>query len=137
MVKLTLTYVNRVQRTSTKTNKPFTSLSLKATEYGDNFLSGFGNAQNSNWKVGDVVEVAEVKQVQKGDKTYYNFEMPKAQNGNDPELMETLRQINFKLDTLKSYLIGVHKAVVTSDEPEYPTPESEGLDPSDMANFDH
>lgn len=83
MTKLTLTQVTRTQRTS-KYGKPFTSLTIKANEYGQKFLSGFGNKANESWKEGDVVEVENVVEKPGTNKqgqpvVYLNFEMPKAQ----------------------------------------------------------
>lgn len=81
MTKLTLTQVTRTQRTS-KDGKPFTSLTIKANEYGQKFLSGFGNKANENWKEGDTVEVENIVEKpgvnKKGESVVYlNFEMPK------------------------------------------------------------
>lgn len=126
-MKLTLTYINRTQRTS-KENKPFISLSIKAREYGEKYLSGFGNKSNENWKVGDEVEVAEVKEVQKGDKTYLNFEMPKNQpNGVNAaqisEILTKLGKIDYKLDRIMEHLMPINKDVkVGGDHPgvDYP-----------------
>lgn len=74
-MQLHLTFVKRTERTSQRTGKPFTSLSIKATEYGDKYLGGFDGAETRNWKAGDVVEV-EVKD----DGKYLNFSVPKAKN---------------------------------------------------------
>lgn len=97
-MKLTLTYVNRTQRTS-KAGKPFTSVSIKATEYGDRYISGFGNKSNESWKAGDVVEVTSV--VEKGQ--YLNFEMAKAPSGGQVEVMA----LSHKVDQLQSMLRSV------------------------------
>lgn len=64
----------------TKDGKPYTKLLLKATEYGDNWLSGFQNARNSSWKEGDTVEVLITTKVGKDGKTYYNFSVPKTED---------------------------------------------------------
>ena len=73
--KLTLTFVKSFPKTSIS-GENYTSVSIKSKEYGDKYLSGFGNKDDQNWKVGDVVEVL-VKQVLKDGKEYLNFEMPK------------------------------------------------------------
>lgn len=75
MAKLTITQITRNMRTSARTNKAYESVSLKAQEYGDRFINGFGRSDNKSWKVGDVVDV-EVKEVEKDGKTFLNFEMP-------------------------------------------------------------
>lgn len=98
-MKLNLTFVKRAERTS-KAGKPFTSLSIKTTQYGERYLSGFGNKANENWKEGDEVEVAEV--VQKGE--YLNFEMPKhTPNNSSVEVMA----VSHKLDLISSQLRSV------------------------------
>ena len=53
-------------------NGPYTRLALQTKEHGANWLSGFGNQYNQNWKVGDVVEI-EVTTVEKEGKHYLNF----------------------------------------------------------------
>lgn len=132
MTKLTLTYVNRTPRTS-QAGKPFVSLSIKASEYGDKYLSGFGNKANEGWKVGDVVEVAEVKEVNKAGKVYLNFEMPSNKVDNS--------EINAKLDQILGYLAKHNllitelveekrkheKVTIIGTEVPYPTPEDEGI----------
>ncbi len=69
--KVKLTMVNRKERISTKTGKPFTSLGIKTEEYGDKWLSGFDNAATRNWKDGDTVEIVVES---KGE--YLNFKLP-------------------------------------------------------------
>lgn len=129
-VKLTLTYVKRTERVSAKTGKPFISLSIKAREYNDQFLSGFGNKANENWKEGDVVEVAEVREVSKDGKIYLNFEMPRySGNGDVMKALEEIKNtlVKMKLDQAQG-LKEIYEAVV-SGKPKstYPTPESEGI----------
>lgn len=78
-MKITLTHVFIKEQVSARTNKPYTSLSLKTTEYGDRYLSGFGSKETMNWKAGDVVEV-DVTESDKMDKTgkpYLNWKLPK------------------------------------------------------------
>ncbi|MEK7180286.1 MAG: hypothetical protein AAB706_02320 [Patescibacteria group bacterium] len=72
--KLTLTKIYRSttnkdgQELRTKDGRPYEKLGIKTEEYGDKWLSGFGNRFNENWREGNVVEV-EVEQ--KGE--YLNF----------------------------------------------------------------
>ena len=80
--ELTITQVFREQKTSQRTGKPFESLRIKTAEYGDTWLSGFGNAQNKDWQEGTKVMVT-VEEKQVGDRTFYNFSMPKNANGTD------------------------------------------------------
>lgn len=130
-VKLNLTYVDRKERVSARTNKPFTSISIKATQYGDKFLSGFGNKDNQNWAVGDEVEVAEIKEVVKDGKTYLNFEMSRV-----PRLDPAV--VNERLEKLENAVVKLHLRLVAlepKEEPKiigtdmkYPEPGDEGLE---------
>jgi hypothetical protein len=79
MTSLTLTWIKRETRQGQK--GPFESVSIKATEYGPSYLSGYGDENNKNWKVGDTVEVESVETVKKGDKEYLNFKMPRSSKG--------------------------------------------------------
>lgn len=72
--QLKIDFVKREVKQSTKTGKPFTSLSIKS---GNDWYSGFGNQENANWKNGDVVDVIVSSKEWQG-KTYLNFEMPQA-----------------------------------------------------------
>lgn len=132
MTKLTLTYVNRTPRTS-RTGKPFISLSIKATEHGDKYLSGFGNKANEGWQVGQEVEVAEIKEVIKDGKVYLNFEMPSNKVDNS--------EVSAKLDQVLSYLAKQslliaelvedkrkhEKVMIQGTDIPYPQPEDEGI----------
>lgn len=79
-----LTFVGRYDKKKdgtplvSKAGKPYTSVRIKTEKHGDQYLSGFGNKDNADWKVGDEVEI-EVEQ--KGE--YLNFTTPKkvAQTG--------------------------------------------------------
>ena len=74
--KLTLTTVIRKPMVSPRTNKPYTSLSIKAKEHGDRYLSGFGSAKTDGWKEGDVVtlEVTESEKLDKNNRPYLNWD---------------------------------------------------------------
>jgi len=39
--KLTLTFVKREEKISPRNNKPYTSMTIKAKEHGDRYISGF------------------------------------------------------------------------------------------------
>lgn len=129
-MKLNLTYIDRKERTSARTNKPFTSVTIKAKEYGEKFLSGFGNKENSSWQVGQEVEVASVNEVSKDGKIYLNFEMPKF--GGNGDVMKALERIENRLTSNQLALITAMKelaSLITEGKPksDYPTPESEGI----------
>lgn len=130
--QLTLTYISRTPRTS-KDNKPYTSVSIKAAEYGDTYIGGFGNKSNESWKVGDVVEVESVDKKEYNGKTYLNFTLPKrtavAPSANSQKVEELLTKISEQLGRI---LIAVSPKM-TPPEPDlgYEYPESEG-----SPNFD-
>lgn len=139
-MKLNLTYIDRKERVSAKSGKPFTSVSIKAKEYNDKFLSGFGNKENASWQVGQEVEVAEVREVSKDGKIYLNFEMPRyGGNGAGPEVMKRFEEV--ENNALKRHLLvmqgikevyeaitaGQPKSTTTPNGTHYPTPEEEGI----------
>lgn len=76
-MQISITAVSRKERTSKK-GRPFISLGLKCSEYGERWLSGFGNEANKDWKKGDKVNI-EVEDT--GE--YLNFKMPEAEEGHD------------------------------------------------------
>ena len=107
-MKLTLTYVRGEQKISPRTNKPYESLSLKSTEYGDRFLSGFGSKETMNWKIGDVVEVEVVEsdKIDKTGKPYLNWSLPKKPTWED-ELAKvhfSIANIHRKIDQIVEHL---------------------------------
>lgn len=78
-MKLTLTKVFRTKKDKagnplkTKDGRAYERISIKAEEYGDRYLSGFGGGWNDNWNEGDIVN-ANVEEVQgKDGKEYLNF----------------------------------------------------------------
>lgn len=141
MTKLTLTYVSRTERaTKADPNKKFISLSIKAQEYGDRFLSGFGNKDNAGWKEGDCVEVAEVKEVEKDGKKYLNFEMSRRLNIED--VMKALEEVRGQNAKILLGLREIYKFVAPPTQPlapskvdgtdmDYPEPETDDIP------FDH
>ena len=56
----------------TRDGRLYTRLLIKAEDYGKQWISGFANKQNYNWKVGDLVNI-EIQEVQKDGQTYLNF----------------------------------------------------------------
>ncbi len=132
-MQLHLTYVGRFEKTS-KAGKPYTSMSLKANEYGDKYISGFGGKENAHWKAGDSIEV-DVEQ--KGE--YLNFSMPKksekfAPSGDllrvetkvDPTL-EGYRRMWSQLEDMRSVLGQILKKVDTGVDTEWDTETPSGL----------
>jgi len=78
MENLTITKVYRSNKDKkgnlliSQNGNEYTRLAIKTKEYGDRYVSGFGNDKNAGWKVGDIVEVIVEE---KGE--YLNFSMPK------------------------------------------------------------
>lgn len=124
---VTITNVFREEKTSPRTGKPFTSLRIKTNEYGQKWLSGFGNKDNATWKEGDTVQLTVIE---KGE--YLNFEMPKNPNGTEklPSVptaeiknilnlfvMPLLKEINGKVDDLTKTVKGTENV-----EPDFQDP---------------
>lgn len=143
MITLNLTYVDRKERISARTNKPYTSISIKCKEYGDNFLSGFGNKDNAGWREGDTVEVLEVKTVEKEGKTYYNFEMPKASKADDSTVIDLLTEQNnklmsiiFSLATIETIVNEIKNPVHKAPYPEMTEENNANLTDEEMASYE-
>ncbi len=133
-MKLTLTFVKRTQKTSQRTGKPFTSLSIKCNEYGDKYLSGFDGKETASWNVGDTVEV-EIEP--KGE--YLNFSVPRAPRANsappagvpsysEDKLLRELRALNVKADKTYEVLCDLmkkllKKGVIELEDVPFPTNE--------------
>ena len=83
-MKLTIKKIFRNEKISKKTNQPYVSIGLITQEYGDNqYINGFGNQQNVNWKEGDIIDV-EVKESEWNGNKVLNFNMP-IQNNMPPQ----------------------------------------------------
>lgn len=127
MQKVTLTFIKATERTSAKTNKPFTSLSIKTQEHGEKYLSGFQNKDNKDWRVGDTVEI-EVKESEKLDKEgkpYLNFETPKKTTAQaSPEILSQiltkLGKIDYTVTEIRKHLSKEQPLDRTSDGSKMP-----------------
>lgn len=73
-MKLTLTYVKNEDRVSKK-GKPYVSCSLRAIEFGETYINGFGNYETKQWQIGDMIDV-EVYDEEYQGKTYKKFKVP-------------------------------------------------------------
>lgn len=121
MEKLTITKVSRNDKTS-QAGKSYVSLGIKCKEYNDVFLNGFGNKDNADWKVGDVVEVTVEKKEYNG-KTYLNFSVPKKGEVNSDEIVEIRKKVNLTYHIavqLYKHFLGTNEVI---PNPEYPTNE--------------
>jgi hypothetical protein len=108
----------------TQKGKPYTSVRFTCNEYGERWVSGFGNQDNAGWKAGDTVE-ALIEE--KGE--YLNFSTPKSGGAADMSAVEA------KLEKILNILVG-HKIeletikgmVAPKPKRAYPTAEDEGID---------
>lgn len=100
-VKLTKIYTTDKdkQGNALKSKKgfPYTRMSIKCEQYGDQWISGFQNEGNKEWKEGDEVEIIKTENTKDG-KTYLNFEVPKK----DDKVVEMLSDILNKLGKLNA-----------------------------------
>ncbi len=78
------------------------SLNLQIKEMQDN-ISGWENAENKNWKIGDKVEVVISKNT-KDDKTYYNFKMPNNKITEDRVREIIKEEMDLRFKKLMEYL---------------------------------
>ena len=128
MISVTITAVSRKEKVSTRTNKPFTSLGLKTREHGEKWLSGFGNASNAGWKVGDTVDI-EVEQ--KGD--FLNFSTPKNANGTEkPRSMSETGETARLANVISIKLLPVLERIAVALEAQNTAPD--GYPDSDNSN---
>lgn len=76
-MKVTIEKVYRKQEQGAK--GPYERIGLKTKEYGEEWLSGFGNRTTGTWNDGDVVEIDVIKSDKvnpKNGKPYLNFKTP-------------------------------------------------------------
>lgn len=138
MVKLTITQIGTPKQYQ-GSKGPFEKNYLKATEYGNEFLNFFVNQTTRQWKVGEVVEVEAVEKqdyTSKQDgslKTSLNIKLPKF--GGNADVMKALEELNNRVSKIYHMVDTIGKAVVKPPVDNYPSPESQGLDPNNMANF--
>lgn len=124
-VTLTAVYHNDKDRNGnqymSKAGKPYTKCNIKATEYGDKYISGFGNKTTQGWKVGDTVEI---EITPNGE--YLNFSVPKAEAGLSSQDREMFMRIEKKLDAVLWHVVEMAK----DKKGMYTSPEMEGIDVS-------
>lgn len=117
MEKLIIKKTFSKQEVSKKTGKPYTRFAFMANEYGDKWISGFGNAQTAQWREGDTVEVT-IEKVQKDDKEFINFSLPKREEKTAQDMtliMVKLGHLEYKIDSIIDHLTGTNKLNETSD----------------------
>lgn len=131
-MKLTLTWVGQPKDTQTKFGLK-QKFSIKATEYADKYLDVWSSPVTKNWKVGDVVEVLEVTTREYNGKDYYSVVMPKANHGDNTEVMKKLEFVqgqNTKILLFMAELVdhkrtqtGENKPKIMGTDEDYPVLE--------------
>lgn len=118
MTQLTITWIGQKKDITTKYGVRQKN-SLKAKEHNDNYLDFWCSPTTDAWKIGDVVEVLEVKPREYNGKTYHDIFLPKANGGDNTEIAKKLEEVanqNAKIliqnERIISGLADVHKAVV-------------------------
>lgn len=78
MENLTLTFVKNEDKVS-KGGKKYTACTIKASQYGDQWINGFGNWTTRDWEVGDTV-VVETWEEEYNGKMYRKFKTVKKED---------------------------------------------------------
>lgn len=127
-----------------KKGVPYTRMSIKTKEHGEDWISGFQNTENREWKEGDTVEVIIEEKAGNNGVIYKNFSVPKKQDKTD----EALEKIFAKLTSInldvQIILEALGKSRPTNDtwgtlnspnaknNPNIPFSDDEGLDSIDI-----
>ena len=72
----------------TKDGRLYTRITIQTEEYEGKQLSGFGNAENQNWQIGDEIEI--IIEERNG---YLNFRQPKRDDVIDAKLDQILAKL--------------------------------------------
>lgn len=111
LVKVELTYVGRQNKISKKTGKPYISLGIKAKEYGEEWINGFGGKENQYWAQGDIVDI-EIYEDEWNGKKSLKFNTPKVDPGVE------LTDIKARLTELETKVARIEKNIPMS--PNFP-----------------
>ena len=117
--KLTLTFVKREEKISPRNNKPYTSMTIKAKEHGDRYISGFNSKETSYWKEGDVVEV-EVTESDKSDKEgrpYLNWKPVDKEKALEDRVVSLEKQVRELVEFINKHFTSAGTPVPTFDVP--------------------
>lgn len=106
----------------TKDGRQYTRMTLKVESKGERYISGFGNAQNKDWSIGDEVDITitEATAKDKNGKPYLNFQVPKPV-GSAPD--ERIGKILMELTTITIILRQILQYVEPKKKVPYPTNE--------------
>lgn len=152
MTKLTITQLGTPKTIQTKYGPKEKSF-IKAQEHGNEFLSYWVSPMTREWKVGQVIEVVEVASREYNGKIYYDIILPKANGGNNTEVLSALSELNnrtLKMNILIEELVAHKRLQTGEDKPmvgntgvEYPEmkeapnfdPQDDGLDQLDESQI--
>lgn len=115
----------------TKDGRDYVRMTLKVESKGERYISGFGNAGNTGWKVGDEVDIVitEAEKTDSKGQKYLNFSQPKPID----KMGDDIKQI--KDDIFKILLVvrNIDANTTAKSKVPYPTREDEGM--TDEAPF--
>lgn len=118
MIQLTLTQVKRTPRVSSRTGKPFTSLGIKAVEYGNVWIGGFDSSVTESWKAGDRVTVESVEK--QGQWLNFTVQKPEKAQSAGVNLLPVLERIALAVEDIRAIVISKSMDTpkpVVADEP--------------------
>lgn len=130
-MQYTLKRISRQDKVS-KAGKPYVSVGIQVAEFGEQWINGFGNKENAQWKEGDQVELTITDNVYNG-KTTKQFTSPDSKAVQHLESMKLLNEmatrvgsLNAKVDKILKHLSGEDRLDITSNGlPAHPTFERE------------
>lgn len=136
-MKLNITWLGQPKEITTRFG-PKQKNSIKAKEYGDNFLSFWVSPMTREWAVGKEIEVENVTTREYNGKTYYDIILPKANMGNIAEVMKALEEIRGTLTKHGLMLTQIGQAVIPQKKDNYPSyKEATGLEEGEKHPFDN
>lgn len=140
MKTLHVTYLGQPKEITTKFGIKQKN-SIKAVEEGDKYLSFWVSPATRDWKVGDEISVESVTSREYNGKTYWDIVMPKANGGNNQEVMSALGELNNR--TVK-ILLGLEELILEKrkgEKSDYPVFQGQpnfedGVNISDSEDID-
>lgn len=85
---------------SAKSGRPYTRLAIKAVEYGDQRLSGFGNEWNKDWKEGDEVTIDVTEKPNPNGGAYLNFDKANLES----QLLESVNNLTRRVGAIEAWI---------------------------------
>lgn len=100
------------QPLKTRDGRPYIRINMQLKEYGDKWISGFGNKDNETWREGDKVDVAIEEKGGSNGVVYLNFTMPKKEDAINEKLEQVLNRltgISIDIQILKDAVVTPEK----------------------------